>query len=279
MSRRPQRQNWQRRKKGNKPNQRRNRPVSRNSANTSWNLNSPTGFPESITSNLKWTQDYSQTTGSSLVRTLALNGLFGVDLSGGGPRQPLYFDQFMLLYTRYEVTSSQIKITVMSRDDNIIYLVAVYPSITSTPVTAYPNYRDQPYSSHGICGHARGPGKISVSTGMGVRKIVGRNTNSINYTGSVTTNPSSLAYYHMIIENGPGDLVDSANIYYTIEMTMRARFYMRRSTQETETLISVLRMAEIQESKQNDDDDETAARVRSLMLSKTSAPSAGFKLK
>lgn len=83
------------------------------------------GFPKSIITKIRYCEDLSLATSSTpSYNNFRANGLFDPDQTGIG-HQPLYFDNYAAIYTRYRVLGSRIKVVWTAQQD--------YEDGTATP--------------------------------------------------------------------------------------------------------------------------------------------------
>lgn len=222
-----------------RPNRRR-----RNRRRTTWRLAQPIVFPNELvtTSRISYSLVF---TGSQSVYglTYAANGLTDPDVVGSLGLQPQYFQQLMSIYSRYEVLSCQIRISFVNSDNTDLAHLACYPSFDSTGSGAWQDAAQQPYGSAVILSRASGgfPRAI-LHKSLNIRHFVGRSTASINYTGTLVSNPSNLIYFQVIIAGEQAiPVLGEANV----QLTFRSKYFRRTTVFDSVT-------SQIQEASRDD---------------------------
>ncbi len=187
-------------------------------------LNSPSLLPDQTYVKLKY-RERVNLTGTSGNQVYRMNSLFDPNFTGGGS-QPLGFDQWKTFYGHYQVLGSAIKIVTLN-NSAVPAVMALYPSIDSTTLTFIGEAREQPYAKSSNIGSVTGNGKGFLKSYMAIRKLEGRNTDSVNFTASISTNPSSSRFWH--IKMISVDNLTATDLWLDIEITFYTKLFSRIS--------------------------------------------------
>lgn len=179
--------------------------------------------PQSVVVNLEYT-DFANRTGSSFYTyTYALNGLFDPNVTGTGA-QPVGFDQWSAFYARYEVISCRAKAEFFQNDTGINSTYTMYPSNDATAVAI----NAAPGQTGAVIGWTSGTSGVSralLKANYNIRRIVGRQLFSINYTGAAGSNPSNLLYMQLVYGAADGSTV--MTVTQRVYLVYRVKFYQR----------------------------------------------------
>ncbi len=187
-------------------------------------LRSVSLLPDQMYVKLRYVESISKS-GLNWSHVLTLNGLYDPNISGSG-HQPMGFDQWISFYARYEVLGSSMNATVLN-DTSVSFRASLYPSTSSTPLSAG-DAREQPYALTRYVGHAAGGnGMVIFKKYMSMRKLEGRNTDSVNYTGNSAANPTDTNYW--ILNAAALDGVSMTTAFLDINLVYYVKFYDRHS--------------------------------------------------
>lgn len=139
----------------------------------------------------------TSTTGIIDTHIYRSNSLYDCDYTGTG-HQPYTFDTYMGLYNRYEVLSTEIRITFQNRDNNYAYLAAIsVQSGVSTP-TSILSYMEGPNSKWALVGAENsGFGTKTLSLKVDNPKYLGLKQSDDVLQGTVGTSPDQIPYIHL----------------------------------------------------------------------------------
>lgn len=154
----------------------------------------------------------------------SINSLFDPNTTGAG-HQPQGFDQWSQFYSKYQVNASSIVCRPLPGDTNVTQFI-LYPSNdfgTITPTAA----KEQPYSRHSYMTSTSTVQFTQVKQYISVKKLLARNTNSVNYTGTTATSPPSQFYWHLILNSLNG--TDISDIWVDVKITFYVKFFDRKS--------------------------------------------------
>ena len=130
------------------------------------------------------------------------------------------------MYNNYQVFGCGVNFAFMNHASAMSMLVALYPTRNVTPLT-YDDALEQPYAKRAIVGPITAYNIRSIKTFCRIKKFIGRNTNSVNYTATVTGNPSNQLYWVITVISADS----STNLEYIInaDFTMYCKFWNRKA--------------------------------------------------
>jgi len=189
------------------------------------------GFPKSRRVKLKYVSEVDLTS-SSFISTYIYraNSVFDPDLSGVG-HQPMLFDQWAQIYTRYTVIGA--KITVSPAAPTTANTAPCYygwnlsttSAALSTDFSSVPSLLESPYSTP-----PKVYGNFNVNSGVGLPSIpavdasfnaskwfgVKNITDGSTYSAETTANPSSEAFFRLYV--APVSNNTYATSYFLVEI-------------------------------------------------------------
>lgn len=157
-------------------------------------------FPSRTIRKLRYSTNFSLSNAVGAVASyvFAANGLYDPDITGTG-HQPMGFDQLMLSYNHYVVTHARILLTFRNTTSDTV-TVAVTAQANNTPITVI----DQILESGLLAMTTLTPKATDdsiqlIELRMDVARFLGRRflEDDGDTTGSVTTNPLELEYFHV----------------------------------------------------------------------------------
>lgn len=150
------------------------------------------------------------------------NGLFIVDPAEGSTRQPTGFDEYIDLYQRYEVLSCSMDMKMQNLSAISPFGVAAYPTFDITEDVQFNDATSYPYSVTKYCGVVgSGAFQVSLRNSMATRKLFGRTTASINFTGTATSNPTQLWRWIFEIFSLDGSTVLTYRMQFNLTFTCK----------------------------------------------------------
>lgn len=159
------------------------------------------------------------------IRLFSLNSPFDPDITGVG-NQPIGYDQWSAMYARYQCFGSSIMANTINQDSTVACLTSIYPSITGSPPAFFLNSSSQPYGKSAFCDTlGSGKARSKIKHFMRVKKLEGRQTDSVNYTASTGGNPSNLRYWVMQFQT-PNN-IDFVNVVVWVKLVYYVKFYNR----------------------------------------------------
>lgn len=173
--------------------------------------------------------DYSVTlnpgiAGAPASYVFSLNGLYDPDITGGG-RQPLGFDQVMLMYDHYTVIYAKATVHFSNQDTSFSQICALQLRDSATTTTDMENVLENSGTVYTVVAPFQTGGSVkeltiscSPSKWFG-RKVLGSTT----YQGNLNANPTDQVYLHCVAQ--PQFAADSSEvrcsvlIEYTVILT------------------------------------------------------------
>lgn len=155
------------------------------------------------------------------------NSLFDPDFTGTG-HQPLYYDQYSLLYARYRVLASSIKLDVINNSGNGTMYYVAEPNTDTTGTTSVSVIYEQ--------SRASAPKIVSIAARLGsrmkryasTRKVCGLTKSQLyddTFAALTSTNPGNVWYWNLLFES-----VDQSTEvigYFIIKITYYCQFFDR----------------------------------------------------
>ncbi len=171
---------------------------------------------------LEYTDTYVNAAAATVNRVYAYNDLFDPNVTGVGV-QPVGFDQWCALYGRYEVVSCRVVHELYNNATANIVLMVVYPTLSTTAVTGTADAAGQPRALTLRTSGTSGVPFASRASTYKVATLIGRNTYSLNFTGSSGASPANRVYLQYLIASLDGATV--MNITLRVRMLFNVRFY------------------------------------------------------
>ena len=184
----------------------------------------PNTMPRKILVTLNYATSYLPTA-ILFDKIFQANSCYDPDFSGSG-HQPMGFDQWMALYSRYRVHASTIRVTTINKSTTVSTLpdCVVYPTTQTTASTGTEEAAEMVDNKESTSGVATGPAEDTVyrrATTCGVIGVDSIN-NSSEFSGSAIANPTTPWYWRVVHDNGDGA---NLNLQCNIQMTFTTEFY------------------------------------------------------
>lgn len=186
-----------------------------------------TPLPDRLKTTLKYVENVTLNPGLGGIMDTNIwraNSLYDPNYTGVG-HQPRGFDQFMGLYTRYEVLGSMIKITANNRDNNFAQIISLSLRNDISVPASIQDYQESGNTKWKLLGPETAGGNVkSVMMKINPSKYLGLRSRTASLRGTVGANPSDQAYYHVGVEcantgqdSDPVDVL--VEIHYICEFT------------------------------------------------------------
>lgn len=182
-----------------------------------------TGFPEKMMVRLKYVDSHSLGDNINPMAsfTYRCNSIFDPNFTGGG-HQPLYHDQFALIYQNYKVTKMSIRLRALSTqgaaNSNIFYGIDNIGSDTTVDIN--PNtIRERPGSIYKTLTPQAGS---MIKSGWNIKKSAVNGEDG--YTAAFGSNPTNVDYIRFYVCSADGTALPTAiakfnaEIIYTVEL-------------------------------------------------------------
>lgn len=163
-------------------------------------------FASAIVMNLQYfhgTLIQEPSTGVGAFNQYRLNSLYDPDMSGTG-KQPLGFDQYSVLYSRYRVLKAHVEVHCANRVDSSFanYVLVVWPSAQSSITSDPESWAAQPMAQYRLGSIVAGGGAIqSVKFTVDLARLLGVNAieykTDADFSSITNANPLRVAYLHV----------------------------------------------------------------------------------
>jgi len=163
----------------------------------------------------------------------AANGMFDVNITGTG-HQPMGFDQMMLMYNHYTVTSSKISLTGINGSGAGVYAdLALYLSPDTTSITNPSQLMENGFLVWKSMYPISVPGSIvKLNLNCNVATYFARHKNKrelledVDLYGTAAANPNDLVYFVVCAFDGAGG--NTVTVSFTVEIEYEAIFWEPR---------------------------------------------------
>jgi hypothetical protein len=159
-----------------------------------------------------------------------LNNIAGNDIFAPvGSVQPDGFDQLKLLYQRYRVWGSRIRVSILpASGETVTHISCLFPATVTGIITNADDAMVQPYAvSKAVI--AYNPVQTELANAMSTSKIFGEPPLKVQYddtyTGAVTGSPGFIWYWCFLVEAADGSTNIAGRINYYVEYD--CEFYRR----------------------------------------------------
>ena len=155
----------------------------------------PTGIPDSIRTTLVYTDLIDITVSLPYKNyTFRGNSCYDPDYSGVG-HQPLYFDRYMTLYSRYRVVASRIRVNFINNRPTCSIVGVVHANTDPLAIVSYSTIAEQPHTkiTDFVPGNLVYPMEIFMQ--KSTRQVLGLANNELwdeDYSGDVSSNPARM---------------------------------------------------------------------------------------
>lgn len=178
---------------------------------------------------LLYADTYTATTTFS-DRVFIANGMYDTNNSGVGA-QPTGFDQWMALYTKFEVLKLDYEIKYYNLASAVVTECAVYPALSSSAFTSILDVESVRGSKFAVCSGTSGIPSCTLRGSVNIKEWIGRTTASANFTGSATADPSTKVFLHVVV--GSVDGVTNMNCQYRARFRFHAMFFSPQLLQQS----------------------------------------------
>ena len=186
------------------------------------------GFSDSVFCKLKYSQAIRLNNGSStVVHVFRGNSLYDPDYSGIG-HQPMYFDQYSLVYERYRVLGAKISVRAINGNDAIAHYLVLQ---TGTDIYAGLNLErmlEQPRSGISKIIPSSSQAPTYIKQYCSTRKACGLTKSQVmdaDYSSLTSSNPNQLWYFNIITQTINNLAV--ADLYCMVSIVYYVQFFDR----------------------------------------------------
>lgn len=218
------------------------------------NTRGPTGFPDSEVAIIRYCDEIAISPGAAYGQhTFRGNSCFDPDESGIG-HQPLYYDQYAAVYSKYKVVSSRCRVTVSNYNATASCCVVLVPSSEILTATSYLIAMEQPYAKRTelIPISTRGGVQSSISSAISTEKVIGLSKMQLaseDYSASTGSTPSSVWYWNIAVFD-----VAAVSVRMLVDIEYRVVFYDRRAINPSFTAPKIVKTLEEQQKRKPKDD-------------------------
>lgn len=150
------------------------------------------------------------------------NGLYDPNITGTG-HQPMGFDQLMLFYEHYTVTSAKITVNFYNADVDDSVVVGILLAPDPTPETNFSKLNENGMLTKRWINPNAGNGnnKCTLTASCNIAKLNGKKTiiDDDIFRGDVGSNPAEQSYFHLFAYNQINTNVVSVSFEVMIEYT------------------------------------------------------------
>lgn len=207
------------------------------------NVRTSIGFPDSEVAKIRYSDQITVTGTTYAQYTFRGNSVFDPDESGIG-HQPMYFDQYAAVYSKYKVTASSCKVTVANYNATAAVVAVLVPSSEIVTITSYAIAMEQPYAKRTelIPISTRQGVKSTVKSTMTTQRMLGLTKAQLaddDYSASTGSSPISLWYWNIAF------LDDNAvGVHILVDLEYSVVFYDRRAPSLSKTSVKISKTEE-----------------------------------
>ncbi len=181
--------------------------------------------PDTMRVKLKW-QEVRNTPNATFDRQIySLNGPF--EPVSGGLTQPLYWDQWILFYEKYQCYASSIRIIVANRAAIVLTGTSLFPvNGNAANIDTFNEAHTQPYAKTVYTSGSNGKPLAHLKSYISVKKLEAHATSDNTFWASVTANPDSIKSWAIV--SASTNLIDTLDLFYDVQITYYIKFFNRR---------------------------------------------------
>lgn len=184
--------------------------------------------PDAIFVKLVW-QRNEQLTSALSFHTVALNDVHHPNVTDATDNsQPPGFDAWNILYTNHQVMGSRCVARVTNASISQSFNAILFPSMEPDPGVGFIDSAGQKYAKLRYVSPSTGGMPLALlKSYMTTRKLIGRNTNDLNYVGNASTGPSALFFWKVVLQ-GLVDPPIAINAFVSFRVTYYVKFWQRQ---------------------------------------------------
>ncbi len=216
-------------KKGRRDNGRQSLPTRKARERRVVNTIASTGYPDSEIATIRYSDEIGINPATTYGQyTFRGNSCFDPDETGIG-HQPMYFDQYSEVYSKYKVISSRISVTAANYNAAASAVIVVVPSSEIITITSYAIAMEQPYAKRTelLPVSTRGGVQSSLRSGIRTQKILGLSSAqfaSEDYSATTGATPSSVWYWNIAAFD-----ISALSVRLVVDIDYRVIFYDRKA--------------------------------------------------
>ena len=193
------------------------------------NARTSIGFPDSEITTIRYSDQITLSPGATYGQyTYRGNSCFDPDETGIG-HQPMYFDQYAAVYSKYKVISSRLTVSASNYNAAASTAIVVVPSSEIVTITSYSIAMEQPYAKRTelLPISTRAGVRTTITSGMSTARILGLTRAQLageDYSASTGSTPSSVWYWNIAAFN-----TSAVSMQAAVDLEYKVIFYDRRS--------------------------------------------------
>jgi hypothetical protein len=180
--------------------------------------------PKSVFAKLHYSLGGTQTTTTTLGEILIAANNPNDPGQSISAAQPVFWDQLIPFYNKYRVWSASIEVNVQNTTASVPYVVAVYPTRSTTAATTLDDSVAQPRCISRMGGGSGGNDKVRIVDRLDTSFMVGTPVQMSGDFGAGTTSNPSISWYWMIASQA-NDVTTSITLAYSIKLTQMVELY------------------------------------------------------
>ncbi len=235
-------------------------------------VNSSTGFPDSEVVQIRYSDEIPISTGLYAQYTFRGNSAFDPDETGIG-HQPMYFDQYAAVYSRYKVYASSCTVTVANYNGTAAGVLVLLPSSEIVTITSYAIAMEQPYAKRTelLPIATRGGVQSTIKSTMSTRRMLGLSAAQLaseDYSALTGANPLSIWYWNLAAFN-----VSDVSVRCVVDLNYRVVFYDRRAPSlSLRTVMRVAKTEAEQQARRQQDREKDSLAVNYVVVAAPALP-------
>lgn len=187
--------------------------------------------PDRVITKLRYNHNFSMSTVANVAKLQAyrMNSCYDPDFTNIGG-QPMGFDQWATLFSRYKVYGSKITVKTHNMNNGVASLcrICLLPTLQSAALgTDMAEVIEQPYAKNTIQGWYQ---PAYLKHYMTVEKILGLNKKTVEietgFSAVTGENPGNEAFWHLYIQSADPSL--TGTYWMTVTLTYYVEFYDRK---------------------------------------------------
>lgn len=151
-----------------------------------------------------------------------LNSLFDPNLTGAG-HQPMYFDQFALMYKRYRVHGCHVTARFVNKSDTVDAKVALIDRSASTAITSLHDEEERGSAIISVVGTG-GSDVATLSRYYSMSKMLGPEAMTQSDTQALNTANPTLVWHMAVASQDATDVAQTTDVSCLVTMVFYAEF-------------------------------------------------------
>lgn len=187
------------------------------------------GYPDKIQTKLTYADHKTMTsgTGSLAIQQFRANSIYDPDYTDTG-HQPLYFDEYAVLYNRYRVRGIAYEVDVVGVTSSVPGVLCVYGSQTADTESSIYYAIELGKASQTINSGNEGQNRSKIKGYFSIASLFGLKDlgQEINYVSDFGNNPSQAAFLTILWQAANGGSTTAANV--TVKLTYYVDCYSKK---------------------------------------------------